>query len=162
MLTSEQDESTYRVRYSSYVLPVILLCIPPLMLYGLGPKLLDDTIRTGELVGLVIGLLLPLAAAYFFIEFASFTFSLSDDTFSWRWRNLFRRSSGKVPFHRVVRVHREGLESGDSAGLHYRYRLVVVLDDGTSIPLTRGYSGIYDRKLGQIVDQIRDFLGHAG
>jgi hypothetical protein len=28
------------------------------------------------------------------------------------------------------------------------------------IPLTRGYSGLYAKKLDQIVDQIREHIGH--
>lgn len=160
MLTSEQDESIYQVRCDSYLLGIVLLLIPPLMLFELGPKLLDDSIKAGELAGLVIGLVLPLAGAYFLIEFASFTFSAGDSTFSWRWRNLLRQKSGEVPFHRIVSVRREGLESGDAAGLRYRYRLVVALDDGSVIALTRGYSGQDGSKLDQIANQIREFLGH--
>jgi len=36
----------------------------------------------------------------------------------------------------------------------------VILDDGSVIPLTRSFSGLYDKKLDQIVDQIREHLGH--
>jgi hypothetical protein len=107
MLTAEEDESTYQVHYKSYVTPLIFLCIPPLILFELGPSVLDDTIKTGELVGLLIGILLPLLGAYYFLEFANFTFSRADDLFHWR------------------------------------------------------YSGLHDRKLDQIVDQIRDYIGHS-
>ena len=161
MLTAEEDESTYQVHYKSYVTPLIFLCIPALILFELGPSVLDDTIKTGELVGLLIGILLPLLGAYYFIEFASFTFSRTDDLFHWRWRNLFRNKSGKVPLNRIVKVRRDGMESSNSDGLQFTYRLVVILDDNTIIPLTRGYSGLHDRKLDQIVDQIHDYIGHS-
>ena len=159
MLAIEQDESTYRVRYHSYLLAVIFLIIPPALLYEHGTSLLDGSIETGELVGLCIGILLPLLGAYFFIEFASFTFSTRDDLFRWHWRNLVTKKSGAVPLSRIVKVRREALESSGSSGLQYTYRLVVILDDGTLIPLTRSFSGVHDKKLGQIVDQIRAYLG---
>jgi len=161
MLTTEQDESTYRVRYSSYVIPLIFLSLPPLLLVEHGPSLFDGSIKTSELVGLVIGILLPLTGAYFFIEFASFNFSIKDNLFSWRWRNLVKSNSGEVPLGRIVTVRRDALESGDSTGLQYSHRLMVILDDGTMIPLTRGFSGLYSKKLDQIVDQIREHIGHS-
>jgi len=160
MLASEYDESTYRVRYHSYVLSLILILIPPALLFELGPSLFDGSIKTGELTGLGIGIVLPLVGAYYLVEFASFTFSIDDDVFRWHWNNLLRRKSGEVPLGRVARVRREALETSVSSGSQYSYRLVVILDDDTIIPLTRGFSGIHDRQLDQIVDQIRAHLGH--
>ncbi len=160
MLTSDHDESTYRVRYSSYVIPLIFLSLIPLLLIEHGASLVDGSIETGELIGLCIGLILPLVVAYFFIEIASFTFSAEDGLFSWRWRNLISSKSGEVPLNRIVKVRRDALESGDAGGLKYSYRLLVILDDQTMIPLTRGYSGLYDKKLDQIVEQIREHIGH--
>ena len=160
MLTSEHDESTYRVRYSSYVIPLIFLSLIPLLLIEHGASLVDGSIETGELIGLCIGLILPLVVAYFFIEIASFTFSVEDGLFSWCWRNLITSKSGEVPLSRIVKVRRDALESGDSGGTHYSYRLLVILDDQTMIPLTRGYSGLYDKKLDLIVAQIREHIGH--
>ena len=161
MLSIQQNESTYRVRYSSYVIPLIFLSLIPLMLIEHGSSLLDGSIETDQLIGLSIGVLLPLAVAYFFIEFASFTFSLEDDLFSWRWRNLINSKHGEVPLSRIVKVRRDALESGDAGGLQYSYRLLVILDDSTMIPLTRGYSGLYEKKLDQIVDQIREHIEHS-
>jgi len=161
MLTAEEDESAYQVHYKSYVAPLILLCIPPLVLFELVPSVIDNTIQTGELVGMLIGILLPSLGAYYFLEFANFTFSRADDLFHWHWRNLFRNKSGKVPLNRIVKVRRDGMESSNSDGLQFLYRLVVILDDDTIIPLTRGYSGLHDRKLDQIVDQIQDYIGHS-
>jgi hypothetical protein len=131
------------------------------MLIEHGSSLLDGSIETDELIGLSIGVLLPLTVAYFFIEFASFTFSLEDGLFSWRWRNLISSKKGEVPLSRVAKVRRDALESGDSGGLQYSYRLLVILDDNTMIPLTRGYSGLYEKKLDQIVDQIREHIQHS-
>ena len=85
---------------------------------------------------------------------------MEDNLFSWRWRNLVTSKSGEVPLSRIIKVRRDALESGDSGGLQYSYRLLVILDDQTMIPLTRGYSGLYDKKLDQIVDQIREHIGH--
>jgi hypothetical protein len=141
MLASETNETTYHVRYQSYVISLLLVLVPPAMLYQLGPSLLDGSIKTGELAGLGIGIILPLVGAYYMLEFASFTFSTDEDVFRWHWNNLLRRKSGAVPLGRVARVS-------------------VILDDDTVIPLTRGYSGIHDRQLDKIVDQIRGHLGH--
>lgn len=160
MLTAEHDKSNYQVRYSSYVIPLIFLILIPLLLIEHGASLVDGSIETGELIGLCIGLILPLVVAYFFIEIASFTFSVEDGLFSWRWRNLITSKSGEVPLGRIVKVRRDALESGDSGGQQYSYRLLVILDDQTMIPLTRGYSGLYAKKLDQIVDQIREHIGH--
>lgn len=161
MLVTEEDDSAYRVRSNSYVIALVLLCLPPLMLIELVPGVVDGSIKTGELVGLFIGILLPLAGAYYFIEFSCFTFSRADGVFHWRWRNLFRKSAGEVPLTRIIKVRREAIEAGDSGGLQYSHRLVVILDDDTIIPLTRGYSGLHSKKLDQIVNQIRDYIGHG-
>ena len=148
------------MRYRSFVPSLILLLIPPALLFEHGPSLIDGSIKTGELVGLGIGIVLPLLGAYYLVEFSSFSFSIDEDVFRWRWHNLFRRKSGEVPLGRIVGIRREALESSGSAGLQYTYRLVVILDDDRVIPLTRGFSGLYDKKLDQIVDQVREHLGH--
>ena len=88
------------------------------------------------------------------------TFSIDDDVFRWRWHNFISKKSGEVPLGRIARIRREAMESSESSGLQYTYRLVVILDDGTVIPLTRGFSGVHDKQLDQIVDQIREHLGH--
>lgn len=161
MLHIDEDEKELRISYSHYLLPTIFLSMPPLLLFHHGSSLLDGSIKTGELVGLLIGVFLPLLFAYFFIEWGSFRFCKQDGLFSWRWRNLIRRDSGQVPLSRVVRVRREGMESSDIPGWQNSYRLVVILDDDSVIGLTRGYSGMHDRKLDSIVNQLRDFLGHS-
>lgn len=160
MLVAAENESSYQLRYKSYLLALVFLCLPPLMLIELGPRVLDDSIKTGELAGLIIGVLLPLLGAYFYIEFSSFTFSRDDGVFRWRWRNLFKSKSGEVPLGRIIEVRRDAIESGDSGGLKYSHRLVMILDDDRIIPLARGYSGLHSNKLDQIVDQIRDYIGH--
>lgn len=160
MLATEQDESSFRVTYRSYLLSLVFLLVPPAMLYEHGPSLIDGSIANSELAGLVIGIVLPLIGAYYMTEFASFDFSLERDRFDWHWHNFLRRRSGQVPLHRVVEVRREALESSASSGLQYSYRLVVILDDDSVIPLTRGFSSLHDKKLDQIVDQIREYLGH--
>jgi hypothetical protein len=160
MLASEYNQTTYRVRSQSYVISLLLILLPPALLFELGPSLLDGSIENGELAGLGIGIILPLVGAYYMLEFSSFTFSTEEDVFRWHWTNLLRRKSGEVPLGRVARVRREALESSVSSGSQYSYRLVVILDDDTLVPLTRGYSGIHDRQLDKIVDQIREHLGH--
>lgn len=160
MLATEQNQSDYRVTYRSYLLSLALLLIPPALLYELGPSLVDGSIARSDLAGLIIGMLLPLVGAYYLTEFASFSFSLERDLFSWRWHNFIRRRSGQVPLHRVVKVRRDALETSGSGSPQYSYRLVVILDDDSVIPLTRGFSGLHDKKLDHIVDQIRGHLGH--
>lgn len=159
MLTTEQDDTTFRVDYRSYVLALILLVFPPLMIYQLGGSVLDGSIDNSDLAGLVIGILLPLAGAYYLTEFASFTFCADSNLFSWRWRNLLRRESGEVPLHRIVEIRRDALETSGTPARKYSYRLVVILDDDSIIPLTHGFSSLHDRQLEQIVDHLRDFLG---
>jgi len=161
MFVSEQDDSAYRVHYRSYWLGALLMLLPPMMLYEFTPAVIDASIDRSELAALIIGVTLPLLGAYFLIEFASFSFSLRDNQFCWRWRNLLRQKSLEMPLQRIVHVRREGMESGDSDGLQFSYRLVVVLDDGSVVGLTRGYSGIHDKRLDQIVNQIREYLGHV-
>ena len=160
MLSATEDADGYRVHYRSYRLALVLLLLPPLMLFEHLPSLLDGSIDNSELAALVIGVLLPLLGAYLLIEIASFSFSLHDNRFRWQWRNLFRRRALELPLERVVRVRRESVDAGDSSGSGYSYRLVVDLDDGQVIGLTRSYSGTHDRRLDQIVEQIRAYLGH--
>ena len=161
MFVSKQEDSSYRVSYRSYRLGTLLMLAPPAMLYEFAPAVIDGSIDRSELAGLIIGVLLPLLGAYFLIEFASFSFSLRDNQFCWRWRNLLRQKSLEIPLQRIMQVRREGMESGDSDGLQYSYRLVVVLDDGSVVGLTRGYSGVHNKQLDQIVNQIREYLGHV-
>ena len=159
MLTTEQDETTFRVFYRSYILALLLLLIPPLMIYELGGSVLDGSIERSDLAGLILAILLPLAGSYYLTEFASFTFSTDKNLFSWQWRNWLRKNSGQVALGRIVRVRRERIESSGTPGSRYAYRLTVILDDGTVVGLTRGYSGLYERQLDRIVDQLREFLG---
>lgn len=161
MLTIEEDETVYRVHYRSFVFALVLLCLPPLMLIEYMPALLDGSIENPQLIGFLLGVLLPLLGAYYLIEFSRFTFSKNDRVLSWRWRNLFRKKSGELPFERIAMVRRDAIESGDSGGVQYSHRLVIMLDDGTMIPLTRGYSRLYSKKLEQVVNQIREVIGHS-
>jgi hypothetical protein len=160
MLATERDGNTLRIRYRSYLTGILLLTIPPALVYELGGGLLEGSLDSSEKIALAMGLLLPLAGAYFLIEFGCFSFSLEDCRFRWQWRNLLRSRSGEVPLERIARVGRESMEASDSSGAQRIYRLVVELDDATVIPLSRSYSGLHDRRLDRIVDQVREHLGH--
>lgn len=61
--------------------------------------------------------------------------------------------TGEVPLSRVANVR--------SMRLNQAFLVVVIVDDSAIIPLTRGYSGLYSKKLDQIVDQTRDHIGHT-
>ena len=160
MYVTEEADNAYQVHYRSYRIAVILLLLPPLVLFEFAPGLFDGSLDASELVALCIGVLLPLVGVYFLVEFASFSFSRQEGLFRWRWRNLFRHKAVEVPLGRIVQVRLEAIESGDSGGNRRSYRLVVMLDDGATIGLTRGYSGLHDKQLGLIVDQVREYLGH--
>lgn len=161
MFAIKREDDNCRVQYRSYRFALVLLVFPPLMLYEHAASLFDGSIGDSDLAALLFGILLPLAGAYLLVEFASFTFSLRDNRFRWRWRNLFRRDSLELPLDRVLQVRREAVESGDSSGRGQAYRLVVVLDDERVIGLTRGYSGFHGRQLERIVDEVREYLGHV-
>ena len=161
MLRTQQDESNLRVTYRSYLPALLLLSIPPVMLYQLGPGLLEGSLDYSELAGLGFGIVLPLLGAYFLTEIACFDFSLEQDRFSWRWHNFIQRRAGQVPLRRVVRIRRDALPSTGVGGRRFSYRLVAVLDDERVIPLTRGFSALYERQLERIVEQIRAHLGHV-
>jgi hypothetical protein len=151
MLATERDGNTLRIRYRSYLTGILLLTIPPALVYELGGGLLEGSLDSSEKIALAMGLLLPLGC---------FSLSLEDCRFRWQWRNLLRSRSGEVPLERIARVGRESMEASDSSGAQRIYRLVVELDDATVIPLSRGYSGLHDRRLDRIVDQVREHLGH--
>lgn len=161
MLATERDGNTLKVRYRSYLAGLLLLVIPIVLAWELGAELLDGNLEASEKTGLVLGVLMPLAGACYLIEFACFSFCREDGRFRWRWRNLLSRKSGDVPLDRIARVGRESMEASDSSGSQRIYRLVVELDDDTVIPLTRRFSGLHDRKLDRIVDQVREHLGHV-
>lgn len=161
MYSTEQNRSTYRVSYRSYRLGALMLVVPPALLYEYGGGLLAGSLETSELAGLGFGVLLPLLGAWFLIEFSSFSFCRDDGLLRWQRRNLWRRRAGEVALERIARVRRESMDSSDSGGVSYVYRLIVDLDDGSAIPLTRGFSGLHDRQLDRIVAQIREHLGHV-
>ena len=161
MLRTQQDESNYRVTYRSYLPSLLLLMIPPVMLYQLGPRLLEGSLDASELVGLALSFALPLLGAYFLTEIACFDFSLEQDSFSWRWHNFIQRRAGQVPLQRVVRIRRDALPFSGVGGHRFSYRLVAMLDDERVLPLTRGFSALYERELERIVKQIRAHLGHV-
>ena len=160
MLAIESDGNLLRIHYRSYLLGLLLLAIPPALLWELGGGLLSGELDAGQQIGLALGVLLPIAGAYYLIEFSSFCFSRDQRRFRWHWRNLFRRHAGEVPFERIARVGRQSIDASDSSGAQRIYRLVVELDDASVIPLTRGFSGLHDRKLEQISDRVRAHLGH--
>ena len=159
MLTCKHDDYHIRVDYRSYIIALALLIVPPLMLYELGGSLLDGSIDRSNLIGLILGIVLPLAASYYLFELASFSFSTETNLFRWRWRSLLRKKSGEVPLQRIVRVRRDRLQSTGTPGLQYTYRLVVVLDDTSIVPLTSRFSGLHERQLDRVIDQLREFLG---
>ena len=161
MYTTQQDRSTYRVSYRSYLLGFLLLAIPPALLYEYSSSLLEGSLDKGEMAGLGFGLLLPLLGAWFLIESASFSFLRDEGVFRWRRRDLWRREAGEVALQRIARVGRQSMDSSDAAGVSHIYRLIVELDDGRVIPLTRSFSGLYDRRLERIAAQIREHLGHV-
>ncbi len=160
MLAIESDGNLLRVQYRSYLLGLVMLAIRPALLYQLGSGLLAGNLDNSQRIGLAIGLLLPIAGACCLIEFSSFSFARDEQCFRWQWRNLLRRSAGEVPFERIARVGRQSIDASDSSGAQRIYRLVVELDDASVIPLSHGFSGLHDRKLEQISEQVRAHLGH--
>ena len=158
MLTSKQNDTAFIVHYRSYRLALLLLVLPPLMLAEHFSTLLDGSIGKSDLAALAIGVLVPLLAAYLLIELASFGFYYHDNIFRWRWRNLLRRKSLDLPLDRIIGVKRETMELNDSDP---RSRLIVLLDDGSVVGLTRGYSDYQGKQLDKIVDEIREYLGHV-
>lgn len=161
MLSAEHNDTSYRVHYRSYRLALALLLLPPLMLIEFVPGLLAGELDHSEMAALVLGVFLPLLGAWFLFEMASFHFSWDDDSFRWRWRNLLQRESLDLPLSRVIGVRRETVETSDSSGDKLSYRLVVVLDDDSVVGLTRGYSDFQARKLKQVVDELREYLGYV-
>ena len=81
MLTSEHDDYNFRVYYRSYVFALALLIVPPLMIYHLGGSLLDGSIDRSNFVGLILGILMPLAGSYYLFEIGSFSFSTETNLF---------------------------------------------------------------------------------
>ncbi|MEM7562628.1 MAG: hypothetical protein AAF353_06215 [Pseudomonadota bacterium] len=160
MLDIIENDTCVEVRFRQFLLAAVLLCVPPLMAFHQGPAFFAGTLSSGESLGLFLGLVLPTLTAFYFIEFGRFTFSLTENRFSWQWRNLFKSDSGSVSLDRVIKIRHEGLEASDLAWWQNAYRLVAVLDDGQVIPLTHSYSGQHGKKIDQIVDQLRDYLGH--
>lgn len=160
MLDIESDGNLLRIRYRSYLLGLLLLAIPPALAWELGGSLLHGDLDTGQQIGFALGVLLPIAGAYYLIEFSCFSFARDERRFRWHWRNLVRQSAGEVPFERIARVGRQSIDASDASGAQRIYRLVVELDDASVIPLSRGFSGLHDRKLEQISDRVRAHLGH--
>ena len=161
MLSVREQDSVLELDSKHYLMPMALLVLIPLLLYELGPLLLRGELDRGELVGLGIGIALPIFFAFFFVEFGYFRFSLDERRFHWRWRNLLGRDQGEIELERVVGVRRETLESSGRLGWQNLHRLIVMLDDGSEIGLTRGYTTIQGRRMDEIVEQVRDYLEYV-
>ncbi len=161
MFDIRETESQLVVRYRCFTLPMLLLLIPPGMLYEQGGSLIDGSLSAGETIGLLLGIAIPLIIVCYFVETAEFSFNRQENSFDWRWHNLFRRDGRRIPLNRVIKIRREDLDARDLAGMQTRYRLQVILDDGDSVALTRGFSPFHRHKLDKIVDQVRDYLGHV-
>ena len=142
MISRTRDDGRYVVHYRSYRMAAALLILPPLMLYEFLPALVDGSMDMSDLVALLLGVLVPLLAAYWLIELSSFTFLQADNIFRFRWRNPLRRKSLDLPLDRIVSVRRQVMESNHDAP---RSRLVVVLDDNSVIGLTRGFTAYQNR-----------------
>ena len=161
MIDIRDADSRIEVSYRCYLLPLSTLVIPPAMLYELGGALLAGSLSAGETVGLLLGIGLPLFTAAFFVEFAEFSFSRRDGSFRWQSRKLFRRRNGEIPLHRVVKIRREDFDASDLIGMHNMFRLLVILDDGKQVSLSRRFLRFQGRKVDGIVDQVREYLGHV-
>ncbi len=161
MLTVTKTDTELRLDSRHYLLPCLLLGLIPLLLYEFGPALLRGELDRSDLIGLALGLGLPVFFAFFFIEFGHFRLSLAEGVFSWRWRNLLGREQGEVELKRVTGVRRETLETSDRLGWQNLHRLILLLDDGREIGLTRGYTTIQRRRMDEIIEQIRDYLEYV-
>ncbi len=161
MLAVTKTDTDLQLDSRHYLLPCLLLLLIPLLLYEFGPALLRGELDRSNLVGLALGIGLPVFFAFFFIEFGHFRLSLADGVFSWRWRNLLGREQGEVELKRVTGVRRETLETSDRLGWQNLHRLIMVLDDGREIGLTHGYTTIQQRRMDEIIEQIRDYLEYV-
>ena len=161
MLSVTKTDTDLQLDSRHYLLPCLLLVLIPLLLYEFGPALLRGELDRSDFVGLAIGILLPLFFAFFFIEFGQFRLSLADGRFRWRWRNLLGHEQGEIELKRVISVRRETLETSDRLGWQNLHRLIIVLDDGREIGLTRGYTTIQRRRMDEIIEQIRDYLEYV-
>ena len=81
MLSIEENEAGLQVHYRSYRIALLLLLLPPLMLYEYLPRLFGAGLDAGDYVALILGVALPLGVAYWLTEFASFTFSQREQRF---------------------------------------------------------------------------------
>jgi len=161
LIEIREPDSRIEVSYRCYLLPLTTLLLPPAMLYELGGPLLAGNLSSGEIVGLLLGIALPLIVVAYFVEFAEFSFCRQEGRFRWHSRNLFRCDSGEIPLHRVVKVRREDFDARDLIGMQNMFRLLVVLDDGKQVSLSRRFLGFQSRKVDKIVDRLREYLGHV-
>ena len=110
MLSRTRDDHQYVVHYRSYRLALLLLLLPPLMLIEHLPAVIDGSIDASDLAALLIGVFVPLLAAYLLIELSSFTFLQADNIFRFRWRNPLRKKALDLPLDRIVSVRRQVME----------------------------------------------------
>ena len=161
MIKVHQTETCLIIRYRCIMLPMLTLLIPPGMLYEQGSQLLNATLSGGQMIGLLLGIIIPLVIIAYFVESAEFSFNRENHVFHWQRRDLFHHERGDVPLHHVIKVCRENLDTADLNGMRIQFRLQVLLEDGDSIALTRRYLSLDQRKLDQIILQSRDYLGHV-
>lgn len=159
MIKVIENESELIVQNRTYVGALIFLCMIPFLLMEHGKNLVSGDLDPLAMVGLLFGILLPLFGAYYFIEFGMYKFSKKDQSFAWQWTNLFRKEAGVMPLAEIAKVRRDAHESKDLLGWQNTYRLIVITVNSKSIPLSRSFSGIQNREMDTIVNQIREFIG---
>ena len=159
MLKSNQSNNVLQITSGRWLLPACLLILPLLLLHQLGFALIAGQLDLGDLIGLTIGVFLPLIAACYLFESTRFKFSKHEGLFNWQRLGFFGRVKGEVPLYAVVKIKLEELEANDLIGMQTACRLIVVLDDDEEVALSRNYSKFQDKPLNALVKQIRDFLG---
>ena len=80
MFDIREAESRLVVRYRCLTLPLLLLVIPPGMLYEQGVSLLEGSLSAGETIGLLLGIVIPLIIVFYYVEIAEFSFDREENS----------------------------------------------------------------------------------
>jgi len=134
MKITRRDNSTLLIVDFPYLIGAITFPVALFLLYH-AVVALHHHARTKEVVGAGLSALLFFMAGAVFTQRNRFEFDLVARQLTWSRRSLFTRDGGALPFDQLRHATLQTLGSGGDA----THRVVLMLTDGTELPLTRAY-----------------------
>jgi hypothetical protein len=132
-----RDNQTLTLTDFPYVIGVVAFPVAAFMVYHAARAFRDGN-PTRDVVGAAFGALFFFAGGAVFTQRNHFHFDLITRQLHWSRRGLFTRAGGALPFDQIRHAVVQSSGAADSDG--HTTRAVLVLADGSHLPLTRAYT----------------------